>query len=556
MTLGEKIAVLRTGLSLSQEQLAERLGVSRQSVSKWEAGRNAPDLKTLLSLSEIFAVSTDTLLKDELPLAPTDLEPLFRPRESVNEKLKYFGTDGFRGEANVALTAEHAYKIGRFLGWYYASPLSGCREENHKTRVVVGKDTRRSSYMFEYALVAGLTASGADAYMLHVTTTPSIAYAVRQADFDCGVMISASHNPYSDNGIKLVNANGEKTDDATLMLAERYIDGDLAALGLKGEKDLPFSLRERIGKIVDYAAGRNRYVGFLISTAANSYKGFHIALDCANGASWMIARSVFEALGAKVSVIGDGPDGVNINAGVGSTHIGALQRFVRAVGANVGFAFDGDADRCIAVDEAGNVVTGDHILYILAKALKAKGLLKGDRVVATVMSNLGFYQAMEQAGFHTVQTTVGDRFVYEAMVEQDCSLGGEQTGHIIVRKYASAGDGILTAILLAERMAETKLPLSALAAPVTLYPQTVKNVAVKNKAAVAADPVVQETLAALQKKLGGKGRILLRESGTEPVLRVMAESESRKEAEAAAQALAECVAARGDALGKRVKSEQ
>ena len=486
MNLGEKIALMRTSLQLSQEQLAERLQVSRQSVSKWESGKNAPDLSTVLKLAELFNITTDDLLRDEIPLAPSYLEPLFRPKESVNYNLKYFGTDGFRGEVNEVLTADHAYRIGRFLGWYYTSPLSGNREPNHKTRVVVGKDTRRSSYMLEYAIVAGLTASGADTYMLHVTTTPSVSYAVRQDGFDCGVMISASHNIYYDNGIKLVNAFGEKMDDHTLSLAEKYIDGDLAGLGVDGD-DLPLAKREKIGQIFDWVSGRNRYVGYLISVAANSYKRLHIALDCANGASWMIARSVFGALGAQVSVINDEPDGVNINLNAGSTSIGGLRKFVRENHCDVGFAFDGDADRCIAVDENGNIVNGDHVLFILARMLKKRGLLKNNRVVATVMSNIGFFKALEEEGIECVQTTVGDKFVHDAMVENDAGLGGEQTGHTIIRKYASTGDGILTAIMLTECMVESKLPLSELAEPVKMYPQTVRNVTVKNKSAVTSD---------------------------------------------------------------------
>ena len=530
MNLGEKIALMRTSLQLSQEQLAERLQVSRQSVSKWESGKNAPDLSTVLKLAELFNITTDDLLRDEIPLAPSYLEPLFRPKESVNYNLKYFGTDGFRGEVNEVLTADHAYRIGRFLGWYYTSPLSGNREPNHKTRVVVGKDTRRSSYMLEYAIVAGLTASGADTYMLHVTTTPSVSYAVRQDGFDCGVMISASHNIYYDNGIKLVNAFGEKMDDHTLSLAEKYIDGDLAGLGVDGD-DLPLAKREKIGQIFDWVSGRNRYVGYLISVAANSYKRLHIALDCANGASWMIARSVFGALGAQVSVINDEPDGVNINLNAGSTSIGGLRKFVRENHCDVGFAFDGDADRCIAVDENGNIVNGDHVLFILARMLKKRGLLKNNRVVATVMSNIGFFKALEEEGIECVQTTVGDKFVHDAMVENDAGLGGEQTGHTIIRKYASTGDGILTAIMLTECMVESKLPLSELAEPVKMYPQTVRNVTVKNKSAVTSDEQVQQLVSEIRASLGKSGRILLRESGTEPVVRVMVESTSQKTCE-------------------------
>ena len=536
MTLGEKIAVMRTSQRLSQEQLAERLQVSRQSVSKWEADKNAPDLHTLLRLAELFDLTTDELLRDSIPLSPTYIEPLFRPKESVNRRLHYFGTDGFRGEANVALTAAHAFKIGRFLGWYYASPLSGNHAAAHRVRVVVGKDTRRSSYMFEYAIVAGLTTSGADVYMLHVTTTPSVSYAVRQEGFDCGVMISASHNPYFDNGIKLVNSLGEKTDDETLARIEQYLDGDLT--GFETENgDLPTAKRERIGRIVDHTAGRNRYVGYLISVAANSYRRMHIALDCANGAAWMTAPAVFSALGAQVSVIHNEPDGMNINLNAGSTHIGALRKFVMENGCDLGFAFDGDADRVIAVDETGAEINGDHIVYVLASFMRKKGALKGDRVAATVMSNLGFFKALQAAGIECVQTTVGDRFVHDAMVEHDCSIGGEQTGHIIIRKYASTGDGILTAILLTEAVIESKRPLSVLAAPVKMYPQTVKNLAVKNRAAAAADPRVREKLQQIAASLGEDGRILLRESGTEPVLRVMVEANSRKQCDAYADEL-------------------
>ena len=526
MTLGQKISVLRTAMNISQEQLAEKLDVSRQSVSKWESDKSIPEVNIILKLSSIFNITLDDLLREEIPLAPTYTEPIFRPKESVNYNLKYFGTDGFRGEANTVLTADHAYKIGRFLGWYYSSSLSGKKEPNHKTRVVIGKDTRRSSYMFEYSIVAGLTASGADVYMLHVTTTPSVSYVARQDGFDCGIMISASHNPFYDNGIKLINSYGEKMDDYTLSLAEKYIDGDVEEFGFEG--DLPYATRENVGRIIDYTSGRNRYVGYLISVAANSYKRLNIALDCANGSSWMIAKSVFDALGAKTHIINAEPDGININFNAGSTHIGALRKFVKEKHCDVGFAFDGDADRCIAVDENGEIVNGDHVIYILAQMLRKKGLLKGDTVVATVMSNLGFFRALEDAGINCIQTTVGDRFVHEAMIENDCSIGGEQSGHTIIRKYASTGDGILTAIMLAECMIENKSTLSNLAAPVKMFPQTVKNIVVKDKAAVTSDKKVLDTVNEIGEILGKNGRILLRESGTEPMIRVMVESNSQK----------------------------
>ncbi|MBQ8682942.1 MAG: phosphoglucosamine mutase [Clostridia bacterium] len=529
MTIGQKIAALRVEAGLSQEQLAAELAVSRQSVSKWESGQSLPEIGKVVQLAGLFHVTTDDLLREEIPLAPAYAEPLFSPLDTQSYNRKYFGTDGFRGEANVALTAEHAFRIGRFLGWYYASPLSGCRETDHRTRVVVGKDTRRSSYMFEYAIMAGLTSSGADAYLLHVTTTPSVAFAVRQGEFDCGIMISASHNPFYDNGIKLVNRAGEKMDDRTLALVERYIDGDVSLFGLEG--DLPLAKRERIGRIVDYVAGRNRYVSFLISTAANSYRPLRIALDCANGSAWMIAKAVFDALGAQTEVINAQPDGVNINLEAGSTHIGGLRRYVREHRCDVGFAFDGDADRCMAVDETGQVVNGDHVLYILAGQLRQKGQLKGNRVVTTVMSNLGLLRALEAENIAYTLTTVGDRYVLDAMLEQDCSIGGEPSGHTILRKYASTGDGILTAIMLTEAMMDTHLSLSKLAAPVVMFPQTIRSLAVTDKVAAARDDRVLALVEKIGEELGRDGRILLRESGTEPAIRVMVECDDQKRCE-------------------------
>ncbi len=529
MTLGQKISILRTAMNISQEQLAEKLDVSRQSVSKWESDKSVPEVNIILKLSGIFNITLDDLLREEIPLAPTYTEPIFRPKESMNYNLKYFGTDGFRGEANTVLTADHAYKIGRFLGWYYSSALSGKKEPNHKTRIVIGKDTRRSSYMFEYSIVAGLTASGADAYMLHVTTTPSVSYVARQDGFDCGIMISASHNPFYDNGIKLINSYGEKMDDYTLSLAEKYIDGDVGEFGF--EDDLPYATKENIGRIIDYTSGRNRYVGYLISVAANSYKNLNIALDCANGSSWMIAKSVFDALGAKTHIINAEPDGININFNAGSTHIGVLRKFVKEKHCDVGFAFDGDADRCIAVDENGEIVNGDHVIYIIAQMLRKKGLLKNDTVVATVMSNLGFFRALDEAGINCIQTTVGDKYVHEAMLENDCSIGGEQSGHTIIRKYASTGDGILTAIMLAECMIENKSTLSKLASPVKMFPQTVKNIVVKDKSAVISNKQILDAVKEVDDALGKNGRILLRESGTEPMIRVMVESSSQKNCE-------------------------
>ena len=434
---------------------------------------------------------------------------------------KYFGTDGFRGEAGVTLTSEHAYKIGRFLGWYYAE---GGKK---KVRAVIGKDTRRSSYMFEYAIVAGLTASGADTYMLHVTTTPSVSYAVVGDDFDCGIMISASHNPYTDNGIKLVNKRGEKIDDATIEQIELYLDGKLSELGIEGD-DIPFAKGADLGQIVDYAAGRNRYIGYLISLSRYSFKNFRVGLDCANGSAWMIAKSVFDALGAKTYTIGTEPDGLNINKGIGSTHIEVLAEYVKENKLDVGFAFDGDADRCIAVDENGEIVNGDHILYILGKLQKSTGDLVGNTVVTTIMSNLGLYRALDDAGIRYEQTTVGDRYVYENMQANGYCIGGEQSGHIILSKYATTGDGILTAIKVMEAIISSKMPLSKLAEPVKMLPQVTKNVRVSDKAAVRNNTAVCNAVEAVRQKLGADGRILLRESGTEPVIRVMVEATTRE----------------------------
>ena len=425
---------------------------------------------------------------------------------------KYFGTDGFRGEANKTLTAEHAYKIGRFLGWYYGRN----KEEGEKCKIVIGKDTRLSSYMFEYALVSGLTASGAEAYLLHVTTTPSVSYVARTEDFDCGIMISASHNPYYDNGIKLINSNGEKMDVETILKIEAYIDG------LSGE--IPFAVRDQIGRTVDYAMGRNRYIGYLISLATRSYKNKKVGLDCANGSSWMIAKSVFDALGAKTYVINNEPDGTNINTNCGSTHIEGLQKLVKEKGLDVGFAFDGDADRCLCVDENGNVINGDMIIYIYGCYLKERGKLAGNKVVTTVMSNFGLYKALDDAGIEYEKTAVGDKYVYENMSANGYRVGGEQSGHIIFRKYATTGDGILTAIKMMEVMLEKKKTLAELAAPVPVYPQVLKNIRVTDKAAAQNDPDVQAAVKAVGEKLGSDGRILVRESGTEPLVRVMVEA--------------------------------
>ena len=435
---------------------------------------------------------------------------------------KYFGTDGFRGEANENLTADHAYKVGRFLGWYYGE-LKRQNGDDTPARIIIGKDTRRSSYMFEYTLVGGLVASGADAYLLHVTTTPSVAYVARVDEFDCGIMISASHNPYFDNGIKLINGNGEKMDEETISLVEAYLDGNLEVFGQKWE-EIPFAKKEKIGCTVDYVSGRNRYIGYLISLGVYSFRGVKVALDCANGSSWNIAKAVFDALGAKTYVINAQPDGTNINNNAGSTHIGGLQKYVVENGMDVGFAYDGDADRCLCVDEKGNVITGDHILYIYGCYMKERGKLLTNTVVTTVMSNFGLYKAFDEKGIGYAKTAVGDKYVYEYMAKNGCRIGGEQSGHIIFCKYASTGDGILTSLKMMEVMLAKKLPMSKLAEPLKIYPQVLENVRVTDKKAAQNDEAVQAALKAVAEALGDTGRILVRESGTEPVVRVMVEA--------------------------------
>ena len=459
---------------------------------------------------------------------------------------KYFGTDGFRGEANVTLTADHAYQVGRFLGWYCGE----CKRrggDSEPAKVVIGKDTRRSSYMFEYALASGLVASGADAYLLHVTTTPSVSYVARTEGFDCGIMISASHNPFYDNGIKLIGRSGEKMDEDTIALIEDYLDGKLSVFGQTWET-LPLAQRDHIGRTVDWSAGRNRYVGYLISLGMFSFKGKKVGLDCANGSAWMIARSVFDALGATTYVMGDEPDGFNINNGVGSTHIEALQRFVVEKGLDVGFAYDGDADRCLAVDEKGQIITGDHILYICGRHMKELGELPHNTVVTTVMSNFGLYRAFDRLGISYAKTAVGDKYVYEYMSKNGCALGGEQSGHIIFSKYASTGDGILTSLKLMEVMLERKQPMSKLTEGLTIYPQVLENVRVHDKAAARQDPAVQKAVDDVARRLGDTGRILVRESGTEPVLRVMVEAPEDAVCRECVAQVAEIIRAQGHAV--------
>ena len=442
---------------------------------------------------------------------------------------KYFGTDGFRGEANKNLTVEHAFKVGRYLGWYYG--------KEHKCKIVIGKDTRRSSYMFEYALVAGLTASGADAYLLHVTTTPSVSFVARTEDFDCGIMISASHNQYCDNGIKLINSRGEKMSERVIADIEAYIDGDIG--------EIPLATGENIGCTVDYALGRNRYIGYIISLARNSYKGLKVGLDSANGSTWMIAKSVFDALGAQTFVINNQPNGLNINKNCGSTHIDGLCELVRNNNLDIGFAFDGDADRCLAVDEKGSIITGDHIMYLCGSYMKANGELKNNTVVSTVMSNLGLYKALERKGIECVKTDVGDKYVYEAMINGDFALGGEESGHIIFSKYASTGDGLITAIQVMEVLIESKLPASNMCDGFVRYPQITKNVRVEDKDAVINDTDVKKMVETIGRQLGDNGRILLRKSGTEPVVRVMVEADEENICETLANKVIEKITGKG-----------
>ncbi len=542
MTIGEKIVNLRNFTGMSQEQLAETLKVSRQSVSKWELNQSYPHIDKIIMMCDLFDVSADDFIRDDRVIHKP------RPDEDIakitgNGKHKYFGTDGFRGEANTDLSAEQAFKIGRFLGWYYGNILSGCRDRHYRPRIVIGKDTRRSSYMLEYSIAAGITASGADAYLLHVTTTPSVSFVTRSEQFDCGVMISASHNVFSDNGIKLVNRCGDKMDDTVLSYIEAYLDGNMEPLGIN--EDLPYATKERIGAVIDYYSGRNRYMGYLISTASHSYREMRIGLDCANGAAWMIAPSIFEALGARLYVINAEPDGMNINREAGSTHIDALRSYVRENNLDAGFAFDGDADRCIAVDEKGNVVNGDHILYILAKRLKDHSSLEKNTIVTTNMSNTGLYKALKEEGIDSVTTVSGDKYVREMMDKYGYQLGGEQSGHIIIRKYATMGDGILTAIMIMEEILDKKTPLSKLAAPVKMLPQVLKNVRVHNKPEVTADPDVKAKVEDIARKIGDEGRIFLRESGTEPVIRIMVECSDKKQCEKYADSVAELIKEKG-----------
>ncbi|NLB48646.1 MAG: phosphoglucosamine mutase [Erysipelotrichia bacterium] len=526
MTIGEKITHLRIVNNISQEDLAGILKVSRQSLSRWENDDVLPGLDIIKELCALFKISADELIDDNIVIHRRKRIEL--PDDNI--KTKYFGTDGFRGEANEILNSDRAYKIGRFLGWFYSNPKYTMQKVGYRPKIVIGKDTRRSSYMLEYSVAAGAASSGADVELMHVTTTPSVSYIVRQDCFDCGVMITASHNAFYDNGIKIINSHGEKLEDGVAYLAEAYLDGDFKALGIEGD-DLPFAKREFVGTINDYSSGRNRYIAYLISLAKHSMKKLKIGLDTANGAAWMIAKSVFEALGAQVYIINNKPDGLNINLDAGSTNMAPFCKFVKKNKLDVGFAFDGDGDRCLAVDETGKVVDGDKIIYLLASKFKNEDALEGDTVVTTVMSNSGLDRALKNIGIQMVRTAVGDRFVFEKMVKEGFVLGGEQSGHVIIKKYATTGDGLLTAIMIAEEMLEQKEVLSKLVAPVKVIPQVLKNVSVTDKNAVMEDEVVLAKFAEINTEIGDKGRALLRESGTEPVVRIMLEMKSKDKCE-------------------------
>ena len=522
MTIGEKIIHLRTVHNISQEGLTTLLKVSRQSISKWESDEAVPQVDKIRELCNIFKVTADDLINDDVVLHKGESFDLGMQSEDGS---KYFGIDGFRGEANVALTGDVAYKIGRFLGWFFSNPKYNHQKPGYRPRVVIGKDTRRSSYMLEYAVAAGLSASGADVELLHVTTTPSVSYIIRQDYFDCGIMITASHNPYYDNGISILSSNGEKIESGVTSLIESYIDGDVTRLELEGE-DLPFAKRGDIGRISDYSSGRNRYIGYLISLARYSMKDLRVGLDCANGAAWMIAKSVFDALGAQTFAINNTPSGVNINDESGSIHAEHLAKFVKENSLNVGFAFDGDGDRCIAVDEQGRIVDGDKILYLLASRLQSKGTLNKNTIVTTSMTNTGLYSALNALGIEAVQARVGDRYVGEKMNNLDLDLGGEQSGNIIIRKYATTGDGILTALMVVEEMLYRKTTLSAIVSPVKLLPQRLVSVNVNNKQAAFNDQTFQDKMVEVENSLNKEGRLVVRTSDTEPKIRIMVESTS------------------------------
>ena len=518
MTIDRKISILRKSNNLSQDDLAAILHVSRQSLFKWEKGLAVPQTEKVVELAKIFKVSIDDLINDDIEISNNSLNNTSNKYES-----KYYATNGYRGEANINLTSDDAYKIGRFLGWYYCNPKYNKEALTQKPRIVIGKDTRRSSYMFEFALASGAASSGADVYMMHVTTTPSIGYIVNKEQFDCGVMITASHNHSYDNGIKLVTKDGELIDNNLLYLLESYLDNNLIPLDIKDNNDLPFAKRVDIGTINDYEEGRNKYIDYLTSISKYSFRYLKVGLDTGNGASYMIAKAVFEALGAQLYVINDKPDGININYESGSTHIEALSKLVKENKLDIGFAFDGDADRCIAVDENGDEVNGDKIIYLLANKLKNNRALNKNTVAVTEISNTGLLKALNNNGIKTVITEVGDRNVLEKMIDGNYDLGGEQSGHILLRKYASTSDGIIASLLIVEEMIEKKQPLSKLVEPVKLVPQIVKTIELADKDSILGNEDLLNKYNEIKENLGNKGRIILRASKTEPAVRIMVE---------------------------------
>ena len=522
MIISQKIVLLRKQNHLSQDELAESLHVSRQSLHKWEKGTAVPQTEKVLELAKLFKISVDVLIDDEIELQIQDNKELIESYQP-----RYLNTNGYRGEANKELTSDIAYKIGRFLGWYYSNPKYNQQNLGHKAKIVVGKDTRRSSYMFEYAIAGGAASSGADVYMMHVTTTPSIGFIVGKESFDCGVMVTASHNPSFDNGIKLISADGELIDNTLLYLLEAYLDNDLIKLGIDGT-DLPFAKRSDIGIITDFESGRDKYINYLISLSKYSFRDLKIGLDTGNGASYMIAKTVFESLGAQLYIINDKPDGLNINEGVGSTHIEKLCKYVKDNKLDVGFAFDGDADRCIAVDENGNEVNGDKIIYLIANKLKREGALDKDTVVITEISNTGLIKALKNLGIKITIADVGSRYVLEKMIKGNYSFGGEQSGHILTRKYASTSDGIIAALLIVEEIIENKQQLSELIKPVKLMPQVIKSIRVDDSSFVLNNHDFKNRCSEVSKELGDNGRLLVRASNTESLVRIMVECKNNR----------------------------
>lgn len=443
---------------------------------------------------------------------------------------KYFGTDGVRGVANKELTPELAFKLGRFGGYVLT-------KETKNPKIVIGRDTRISGHMLEGALVAGLLSIGAEVMRLGVISTPGVAYLTKALGANAGVMISASHNPVEDNGIKFFGSNGFK------LLDEQEEEIENLLIKSETESDsLPRPKGADIGQVNDYFEGGQKYLAFLKQTIQDDLSGLHVAIDCAHGSATPLAAQLFADLDVdQITTMGASPNGVNINDNVGSTHPEALAELVVEKGAHIGLAFDGDADRLIAVDEKGNIVDGDQIMYICANYLKEKGRLKHNTLVTTVMSNLGLYKALEEKGINTRQTAVGDRYVMEEMRKGDYNLGGEQSGHIIFLDYATTGDGLLTAVQLCHILKETNKPLSELASEMEKFPQKLVNIPVEDKHAVKDNEVVQKEIEAVEKEMDGEGRVLVRPSGTEPLVRVMVEAPTEELCEAYVNRIAEVI---------------